>query len=81
MLVFISITPFISGALDPSSLVSNFGITFPGIGPILMISIAVLLIFLGRWENKYIKQHGIRTPKIRVNWSKLKKWAISSKKA
>ncbi|NVM16845.1 MAG: prolyl oligopeptidase family serine peptidase [Candidatus Lokiarchaeota archaeon] len=52
VLVFISITPFISGALDPSSLVSNFGITFPGIGPFLMILSAISLFFVGRWERR-----------------------------
>ena len=50
--VFISITPFISGALDPSSLVSNFGTTFPGIGPFLMIISAISLFFVGRWERR-----------------------------
>ena len=52
MLVFISITPFISGALDSSSLVSNFGITFPGIGPFLMIVSAISLFLIGRWERR-----------------------------
>lgn len=52
LLVFISISPFISGALDPSSLVSNFGITFPGIGPFVMIISAIMLFFVGRWERR-----------------------------
>jgi cephalosporin-C deacetylase-like acetyl esterase len=52
ILGFISATPFISGALDPSSLVSNFGITFPGIGPFLMIISAISLFILGRWEHR-----------------------------
>lgn len=52
ILVFISVTPFISGALDPSSLVFNFGITFPGIGPFLMIFSAISLLFVGIWERR-----------------------------
>lgn len=52
LLVFISITPLISGALDPSSLESNFGITIPGIGPFLMIISAISLFFIGRRERR-----------------------------
>jgi len=52
MLVFISITPFLSGVLDPNSLTSNFGLVFPGIGPILMIVCAILLFLIGRRERK-----------------------------
>ena len=52
MLGFISVTPFISGVLDPTSLTSNFGLIFPGIGPILMIVCSILLFLLGRRERK-----------------------------
>jgi len=72
LLVFIGITPFISGALDPSSLVSNFGITFPGIGPFLMIISAILLFFVGRWERKNKIALGLVTKKS-ISWKKFKK--------
>ena len=52
LLGFISVTPLISGALDPNSLTSNFGLTFPGIGPILMIVCSLLLFLVGRKERK-----------------------------
>ena len=52
MLVFISITPFLSGALDPNSLTSNFGLTFVGYGPIFMIVCSILLFFVGRRARK-----------------------------
>ena len=52
MLGFISVTPFLSGVLDPNSLTSNFGLIFPGIGPILMIVCSILLFFIGRRERK-----------------------------
>ena len=52
MLGFISVTPFISGALDPNSLISNFGLIFPGIGPIMMIVCSILLFLIGRRERK-----------------------------
>ncbi|MHA1319941.1 MAG: alpha/beta hydrolase family protein [Promethearchaeota archaeon] len=52
MLSFISATPFLSGVLDPNSLTSNFGLIFPGIGPILMIVCAILLFLIGRRERK-----------------------------
>jgi len=80
MLVFISVIPFLSGFLDPNSLMSNFGLVFPGIGPILMIVCSILLFLIGIWEKKYKNKLGIRTPKIRINWSYLKKWSIGSKK-
>jgi cephalosporin-C deacetylase-like acetyl esterase len=70
-LIFISITPFLSGALDHSSLVSNFGITFPGIGPFLMIISAILLFFVGRWERK--KKIALGIVRIKPNgWKKLR---------
>ena len=80
MLVFISVIPFLSGVLDPNSLMANFGLVFPGIGPILMIVCSILLFLIGIWEKKYKNKLGIRTPKIRLNWSYLKKWSIGSKK-
>ena len=52
MLGFISVMPFLSGVLDPNSLTSNFGLVFPGIGPILMIVCAILLFLIGRRERK-----------------------------
>ncbi|MHA1466615.1 MAG: hypothetical protein ACTSP6_00875, partial [Promethearchaeota archaeon] len=48
---FISVTPFLSGVLDPNSLTSNFGLIFPGIGPILMIICSILLFLIGRRER------------------------------
>jgi hypothetical protein len=52
MLGFISVTPFLSGVFDPTSLTSNFGLIFPGIGPILMIVCSILLFLVGRRERK-----------------------------
>jgi len=52
MLGFISVTPFLSGVLDPNSLTSNFGLIFPGIGPIIMIVCSILLFFIGQRERK-----------------------------
>ncbi|MHA1241135.1 MAG: alpha/beta hydrolase family protein [Promethearchaeota archaeon] len=49
---FISVTPFLSGVLDPNSLTSNFGLIFPGIGPILMIVCSIVLFLIGRRERK-----------------------------
>ncbi|NVM46015.1 MAG: prolyl oligopeptidase family serine peptidase [Candidatus Lokiarchaeota archaeon] len=72
LLVFISLTPFISGALDPSSLVSNFGITFPGIGPFLMIISAILLFFVGRWERRNKIALGLVVKKS-ISWHKFRK--------
>ncbi len=77
MLVFISITPFISGALDPSSLISNFGITFPGIGPFLMIISAMSLFFVGRWERRNKVALGLVVKKS-INWLKFRE-RISNK--
>lgn len=72
VLVFISLSPFISGALDPSSLVSNFGITFPGIGPFLMIISAILLFFVGRWERRNKIALGLVVKKS-ISWHKFRK--------
>jgi hypothetical protein len=72
ILVFISFTPFISGALDPASLVSNFGITFPGIGPFLMIISAISLLFLGIWERRKKIKLGIIKKKS-IKWNNLSK--------
>ncbi len=80
MLVFISVIPFLSGVLDSNSLTSNFGLVFPGIGPIIMIVCSILLFLIGIWEKKYKNKLGIRTPNIRLNWSYIKKWSIGSKK-
>jgi len=52
MLGFISTIPFLSGVLDPNSLTSNFGLIFPGIGPILMIVCSILLFLIGQRERK-----------------------------
>jgi len=52
MLGFISATPFLSGVLDPTSLTSNFGLIFPGIGPMLMIVCSIILFLIGRRERK-----------------------------
>jgi len=52
MLGFISVMPFLSGAVDPNSLLSNFGLIIPGIGPFLMIICAILLFLIGRRERK-----------------------------
>jgi len=71
MLIFISITPFISGALDPSNLVSNFGITFPGIGPFLMIISAILLFFVGRWQRRNKIALGV-VKKKSIDWNEFK---------
>jgi len=71
ILIFISITPFISGALDPSSLVSNFGITFPGIGPFLMIISAISLFFVGRWERRNNIALGI-VKRRSIDWNKFR---------
>ncbi len=75
MLIFISMTPFISGALDPSDLISNFGITFPGIAPFLMIGCAITLFFIGRKEKKYkIKNRIIiKKPNICIRFYRLLK--------
>jgi len=71
ILIFISITPFISGALDPSELLSNFGITFPGIGPFLMIISAISLFFVGRWERR--NKIALGVTKIKKNgWKEFK---------
>ncbi len=72
-LVFTSITPFISGVLDPNSLTSNFGLVFPGIAPILMIGCAIALFFIGRKERKYkIKNRIImKKPNIWVRFYRL----------
>jgi hypothetical protein len=43
--------PFLSGVLDPDSLTSNFGLVFPGIGPILMIVCSILLFLIGQRER------------------------------
>jgi hypothetical protein len=73
MLIFISITPFISGALDPSSLASNFGITFPGIGPFLMIISAISLFFVGKWEKLNRIAFGLVVNKSRKGQKSLKR--------
>ena len=52
LLGFISVTPFLSGVLDPNSLTSNFGLIFPGIGPILMIVCSIVLFLIGRRERR-----------------------------
>ena len=72
MLVFISVTPFLSGVLDPNSLTSNFGLVFPGIGPILMIICSILLFLIGRRERKYKVKNRIISKKPNM-WSKFNK--------
>ncbi|MFW9949101.1 MAG: hypothetical protein ACFFKA_03115, partial [Candidatus Thorarchaeota archaeon] len=72
ILVLISITPFLSGVLDPSTLASNFGITFPGIGPFLMIISAICLFFVGRWERRKRTALGLVEKKF-LKWNKLRK--------
>jgi len=71
MLIFISISPFISGALDSSNLVSNFGITFPGNGPFLMIISAILLFFVGRWQRRNKIALGV-VKKKSIDWNEFK---------
>ena len=64
ILTVIIITPFISGAFNPNSLASNFGVPLPGIGPILMIICAISLFFIGRWEFRNKKSLGLVKKKI-----------------
>ena len=63
ILVLICIIPLVSGALDPKTLVSNFGITIPGAGPILMIISGVLTIIIGRWESELYTRAGVQSAK------------------
>jgi hypothetical protein len=77
LLVFISIAPLISGALDPSNLESNFGITIPGIGPFLMIISAISLFFVGRWERRNKVALGLVVKKS-ISWLKFRE-RISNK--
>jgi len=77
---FISVMPFISGVLDPTSLTSNFGLIFPGIGPILMIVCSILMFLIGLREKKFKDKCGFRAPKIQLNWSNLKKRVKGLKK-
>ena len=63
ILVLISLMPLISGALDPKTLVSNFGITVPGAGPIFMIISAILMIMIGRWELELYTKAGVQRVK------------------
>jgi cephalosporin-C deacetylase-like acetyl esterase len=63
ILVLISLMPLISGALDPKTLVSNFGITVPGAGPIFMIISAILTIMIGKWETELYTKVGVQKVK------------------
>jgi cephalosporin-C deacetylase-like acetyl esterase len=72
VLVIISVIPFISGVLDPNSLTSNFGLVFPGIGPILMIICSIVLFLIGQRERKFKIQNRIITEKSNI-WSRFNK--------
>jgi cephalosporin-C deacetylase-like acetyl esterase len=63
VLIFTSLMPFFSGATDPEKLISNFGITFPGMGPFFMIISAVLIILIGKWESNLYLKLGLRKTK------------------
>ncbi|MBY9020452.1 MAG: alpha/beta fold hydrolase [Candidatus Lokiarchaeota archaeon] len=71
LLVFISVIPFLSGVLDPNNLLSNFGLVFPGIGPILMIVCSILMFLIGQRERKYkIKNRMIqKKPNLRIRFN------------
>ncbi|MFX1448119.1 MAG: alpha/beta hydrolase family protein, partial [Promethearchaeota archaeon] len=79
ILTLISITPFLSGVLDPSTLASNFGITFPGIGPFLMIMSAISLFLVGRWERRKRIALGLVKKKF-LKWNKFRKVLRHKKK-
>jgi cephalosporin-C deacetylase-like acetyl esterase len=72
ILIFISVTPYISGAFNPTSLASNFGRPYPGIGPILMIICAISLFFVGRWERRNKTRLGIDLKKSQ-SWNLVRK--------
>ncbi len=72
MLVFISVVPFLSGVLDPDSLTSNFGLIFPGIGPILMIVCSIILFLIGRRDSSTKISLGLVKKKSK-KWNKFKK--------
>lgn len=69
-LIFICIMPILSGVLDPSKLISNFGLIYPGVGPFLMIISAILLFFVGNWERKNKIRIGLK--KRHERWESLK---------
>jgi len=85
MLGFIGVMPFLSGVLDPTSLTSNFGLIFPGIGPILMIVCAILLFFIGRSERKtkislgLVKKNYLRSVYFKTYFRVFKKVKITKK--
>jgi len=69
-LIFICIMPILSGVLDPSKLLSNFGLIYPGVGPFLMIISAIFLFFVGNWERKNKIRIGLK--KRNERWESLK---------
>ncbi|MBA7513188.1 hypothetical protein ES705_05198 [subsurface metagenome] len=69
-LIFICVMPILSGVLDPSKLISNFGSIYPGVGPFLMIISAISLFFVGNWERKNKIRKGLK--KRHERWESLK---------
>jgi cephalosporin-C deacetylase-like acetyl esterase len=66
-LIFICVMPILSGILDPSKLISNFGLIYPGIGPFLMIISSISLFFVGNWERKIKIRLGLKKAKRKLN--------------
>ena len=71
-LILICVMSILSGVLDPSKLISNFGLIYPGIGPFLMIISAISLFFVGNWERKNKIRLGLINKKSK-KWNKFKK--------
>ncbi len=71
LLILISLMPSFSGTTDPETLISNFGITFPGMGPFIMLISAFLIIIIGKWESNLYLKLGVKKNKRNQNIKKI----------
>ncbi len=54
---------YISSAIVPGNVWSNYGTAYAGLGPIMMLLSSLALFFIGFWKRKYQTKLGIRKAK------------------